>query len=69
MSRIFDVRVGDIFAFTTNNGIIEREITIIGHKRIGYINNGKERACLKTTFKRWWRSAELIYTKDWDGRE
>ena len=61
MNKNFNIQVGDIYLYTTNNGVIEREVTDIGFKRVGYINNGKKQACLKSTFKRWWKGAELIY--------
>lgn len=65
-----DVREGDQWSFLTNTGYLVRNIVSVGDKYIGYREPGslQTRACLKTTFRRWWRGATLTYATDWTGR-
>lgn len=68
-TRVFDVRAGDQWAFTTNNGEILRDIRYVGREEVGYTCNGVRHVCLRSTFKRWWRGASLFYADDWEGRD
>jgi hypothetical protein len=66
-----DVRVGDHWGFLTNTGTIVRIVTEVGTYRIGYreLATGKNRVCLKATFRRWVRGARLEFAKDWNNRK
>jgi hypothetical protein len=67
--RTFDIRVGDKWMFHANTGTILRTITLIGSKLISYRDDrGIERVCRISTFRRWWRGAELFFATDWEGR-
>lgn len=69
MSKLV-IRAGDIWQFTTNDGVIDREITLVGIKKIAYINmaSGEENVCLINTFRKWARGAELVFALDWTDR-
>lgn len=75
--EVFDVRVGDHWANYGNNGTTERRVTKVEsvekwgrHARIYYTDAcGYKTHCLRSTFQRWWKTAFLDFTLDWNGRE
>lgn len=69
--RVFDVREGDIWEFIGNYGTMPRHVMKVGNKYISYRgpNIIGEHAVLKSTFKRWWNGAGLVFATDWTGRD
>lgn len=75
--EVFDVRVGDRWANYGNSGTTERRIVKVDdvekwgpHARIYYRDfGGHHTYCLRSTFRRWWRTAFLDFALDWEGRE
>lgn len=68
--RAFDVRPGDEWAFQTNTGSLCRIVADVDDERVYYRPYGSphEKSCLRATFWRWCRGAELSFAKDWSGR-
>lgn len=70
MPKNIEIRTGDYWVFTTNDGQIPRTITLIGTKDVAYKGaDGKERVCKISTFKRWAAGASLEFATDWNGRQ
>jgi hypothetical protein len=66
-----DFRVGDEWAFLTNNGRLIRKVAAIEDGTVYYRGFGDRAGheCSVKTFQRWLRGAELEFATDWSGRE
>lgn len=66
-----EIRVGDEWAFLTNNGYITRRVTDMHDGRVYYRNPGdlRDKACDLATFQRWAKGARLDFATDWSGRD
>jgi hypothetical protein len=73
--RHMEIREGDRWEFHSNEGFIPRAIKAIEgpeipNRRVYYTNaSGEFTSCLYSTFKRWWRGAEIVSATDWSGRD
>lgn len=56
-----EIRVGDVWEFTTNNGVIVRHVKSMACGVVSYLNNGVLRRCMLQTFKNWTRGAALEF--------
>lgn len=62
------VRRGDVWEFTTNNGILVRQVKSVTCEVVSYVRNGVFCRCSLATFKHWAKGAELTSAEDWEGR-
>ena len=63
-----DIRRGDLWEFTTNNGVIVRHVRSVASGVVSYFCNGVMRQCSVTCFRRWAKGAELTFADNWTGR-
>ena len=55
---------GDYYEFTSNAGVITREVIEEFDGQVFYKNAaGKTCRCLRSTFQRWWKGADLVWRK------
>lgn len=56
-----ELKKGDRFEMSVNQGIIPRTITLVGSRFVEYLNARRiRRVCLRKTFVRWAKGAELV---------
>jgi len=71
----FCIREGDTWLFQSNDSVMVRKIVgiegpEIRNRRVYYTDyGGTFHSCLLTTFRRWWRGAEIDFATDWSGRD
>lgn len=56
-----EVRRGDMWEFTTNNGILVRHVRSVACGRVFYVCNGRFMQCAIEIFNRFAKGAELTF--------
>lgn len=59
---------GDIWEFTTNNGVIVRHVRSVACGVVHYLCNGRLNRCSLTCFRSWARGADLTSAEIWKDR-
>ena len=66
MNKTLSVKRGDIWEFTTNNGMIVRHVKSVASGVVSYLNKGRFYQCQLSTFSRWANGAELTFREEPD---
>ena len=68
MKKVLPIRRGDVWQFTTNNGVIVRDGRSVASGVVSYLCNGRLMRCSVACFRRWAKGAELGSAENWEGR-